>query len=86
MPAYTDELAGVFVTPPIGLPQLVPSRTCLQCDVCCRFPDPDSTLRPYFNEHEIVQALSGGVEARAFPNREMQNIMNRQHSCLHAYR
>ena len=75
MPAYTDELAGVFVTPPIGLPQLVPSRTCLQCDVCCRFPDPDSTLRPYFTEHEIVRALSGGVEARAFPNRRGSQVI-----------
>ena len=69
MPANTDELAGAFVTPPIALPQLVPSRTCLQCDVCCRFPDPDSALRPYFTENEITLALAGGIEATAFPNR-----------------
>src|SRR5437868_9945275 len=48
MPVDADEQVGVFVTPPSALPQLVPSRTCLQCDVCCRFPDPDSSLRPYF--------------------------------------
>lgn len=69
MPAYTDERVRVFVTPSSALPQLVPSRTCLQCDVCCRFPDFDSSLRPYFTEQEIVQALAGGVEEPAFPNR-----------------
>jgi Fe-S-cluster containining protein len=68
MSAYTDELVGAFVTPPIVLPQLVPSRTCLQCDVCCRFPDFDSALRPYFTENEIARALAGGVEETAFPN------------------
>jgi len=69
MSAYTDELVGAFVTPPIALPQLVPSRACLQCDVCCRFPDPDSALRPYFTGNEIARALAGGVEETAFPNR-----------------
>jgi uncharacterized protein len=69
MPSYTDELVGAFVTLPIALPQLVPSHTCLQCDVCCRFPDPDSTLRPYFAEKEIARALAGGVKETAFPDR-----------------
>jgi uncharacterized protein len=75
MSAYTDELVGAFVTPPIALPQLVPSRTCLQCDVCCRFPDPDSALRPYFTENEITRALAGGVEETAFPNRRGSQVM-----------
>jgi Fe-S-cluster containining protein len=69
MSANANELVGTLVIPPIALPQLVPSRTCLQCDVCCRFPDPDSALRPYFTENEITQALAGGIEATAFPNR-----------------
>ncbi|MCG3777409.1 MAG: hypothetical protein JW388_0095 [Nitrospira sp.] len=56
------------MTVSITLPQLVPSGTCLQCDVCCRFPDPDSALRPYFTEQEITRALAGGVEKTAFPN------------------
>jgi hypothetical protein len=73
--AYTDELVGAFVTPPIVLPQLVPSRTCLQCDVCCRFPDPDSALRPYFTEDEITRALAGGVEGTAFPNRRGSQVI-----------
>jgi Fe-S-cluster containining protein len=75
MSVYTDELVGAFVTPPIALPQLVPSRTCLQCDVCCRFPDPDSALRPYFTENEITRALAGGVEETAFPNRRGSQVI-----------
>jgi len=63
------------VTSPIVLPQLVPSRSCLQCDVCCRFPDPDSALRPYFTENEIAGALAGGVEETAFPNRRGSQVI-----------
>ena len=75
MSAYTDELVGAFVTSPLALPQLVPSRTCLQCDVCCRFPDPDSALRPYFTESEIARALAGGVEETAFSNRRGSQVI-----------
>jgi uncharacterized protein len=75
MSAYTDELVGAFMTPPIALPQLVPSRACLQCDVCCRFPDPDSALRPYFTGNEIARALAGGVEETAFPNRRGAQVI-----------
>lgn len=70
-----DGRSGVFVTRPIALPQFVPSRTCLQCDVCCRFPDPDSALRPYFTEEEITSALSGGLEGTAFPDRQGSQVM-----------
>jgi uncharacterized protein len=66
---------GAWVTSPIALPQLVPSRTCLQCDVCCRFPDPDSVLRPYFTEDEIFRALAGGIEATAFSNRHGSQVI-----------
>lgn len=75
MPVCTDEPVDPSVTPPIALPQLVPSRTCLQCDVCCRFPDPDSALRPYFTGNEITRALSGGVEGTAFPNRRGSQVI-----------
>ena len=53
----------------------MPSRTCLQCDVCCRFPDPDSALRPYFIEQEITGALAGGLEGAAFPNRRGSQVV-----------
>ena len=68
VPLYDDSV-GAAVTRAVVLPQLVPSRTCLQCDVCCRFPDPDSALRPYFSESEITRALDGGIKGTAFPNR-----------------
>ena len=43
------------------LPQLVPSRVCLSCEVCCRFPDPDSFLRPFFTQEEIAAAVEHGM-------------------------
>jgi uncharacterized protein len=70
-----DDPVGASVTRPIVLPQLVPSRICLTCDVCCRFPDPDSALRPYFVENEITEALAGGVEEKAFPNRHGSQVI-----------
>ncbi len=49
------------------LPQLVPSAACLECDVCCRFPEADSFLRPYFTRDEIARAVASGVDRHAFP-------------------
>lgn len=50
------------------LPQLVPSRVCLSCDVCCRFPEPDSFLRPYFTAGEIRRAVARGIDPAHFPD------------------
>lgn len=50
------------------IPQLVPGSRCLRCDVCCRFPDPDSPLRPYFTADEIARAVAGGVSPSRFPS------------------
>lgn len=47
--------------------QLVPSRVCLSCDVCCRFPEPDSFLRPYFTAQEIQRAVARGIDPAHFP-------------------
>jgi len=55
----------IQITP---LPQLVPSRICLSCDVCCRFPEADSFLRPYFTAEEIGYAIARGIDPRHFPN------------------
>jgi uncharacterized protein len=46
--------------------QLVPSRVCLSCDVCCRFPEPDSFLRPYFTAEEIRRAVMRGIDRTHF--------------------
>ncbi len=48
--------------------QLVPSRVCLSCEVCCRFPEPDSFLRPYFTAAEIRQAVARGMAPAHFPD------------------
>ena len=48
------------------LPQLVPSRVCLSCEVCCRFPDPDSFLRPYFTAEESRRAVARGIDPMHF--------------------
>ena len=56
------------------VPQLVPSRTCLTCDVCCRFPERDSVLRPYFSAEEVRQAIHAGIDPRYFPDPEGGHI------------
>ena len=51
-----------------ALLQIVPSATCLHCDVCCRFPDRDSFLRPFFTADEIAAALKAGLAPDLFSN------------------
>jgi len=48
--------------------QVVPSAVCFRCEVCCRFPEHDSVLRPYFTEAEIRQAVTHGVTPSSFPD------------------
>ena len=48
--------------------QIVPSKVCFACDVCCRFPEPDSALRPYFTRDEIRAAIARGISPDAFPD------------------
>jgi Fe-S-cluster containining protein len=68
MTALIAKKAASVSTAPRILPQLVPSSACLTCEVCCRFPDPDSALRPYFTGEEIVRAVEHGLNAGAFPD------------------
>lgn len=60
--------SGVSATLPKPFPQLVPSATCFRCDVCCRFPEAESFLRPYFTEQEIVTAVASGIPSASFPH------------------
>ena len=60
--------------PMIPGPQPVPSATCLVCEVCCRFPEKDSLLRPYFTAEEIHAAVSAGVSATSFPDQQGSQI------------
>jgi uncharacterized protein len=37
-------------------PQLIPSEVCLECPVCCRFPERQAALSPFFFPEERTQA------------------------------
>src|SRR5574341_663582 len=74
MDALANEMAHAVVKPHAELPQIVPSSTCLRCDVCCRFPDPDSALRPYFTAENIEQAVAAGVDRAAFSDQHGSQV------------
>jgi len=48
------------------LPQLIPSEICLECPVCCRFPEKQSPLSPFFlpEERARADAALGGAAGR----------------------
>jgi Fe-S-cluster containining protein len=48
------------------IPQLIPSSRCLACDVCCRFPEQNSPLAPYFTAGEIRRAIERGLPPERF--------------------
>ena len=50
----------------IQLEQIVPSKVCFSCDVCCRFLDPDSFLAPIFTEAEVEKAIAYGINLNLF--------------------
>jgi uncharacterized protein len=56
------------------LPQLVPDTACDRCDVCCRFPEADSFLRPYFTHREIGDAIAHGVPESFFPDQSGSQV------------
>ena len=62
------------VVAPKSLPQLVPNSACFRCDVCCRFPEADSFLRPYFTGQEIAEAVAHGVPRESFLDRSGSQI------------
>jgi Fe-S-cluster containining protein len=74
MDALAHETAQAVVKPHAELPQIVPSSTCLRCDVCCRFPDPDSSLRPYFTGEDIEQAVAAGIDRAAFSDQHGSQV------------
>lgn len=49
-----------------SLPQPVTSEQCLSCEICCRFPEKDSPLAPYFTPEEIKDAIRGGIPSESF--------------------
>ena len=43
------------------LKQFVPQEFCLRCDVCCRFPQPDTVWAPLFTGSEIRRLVENGT-------------------------
>lgn len=68
-----------------ALKQIVPSALCLACDVCCRFPEEESFLRPFFTTGEIAQLAPG--ERHRFPNERGSRIRLEPHGegCICPY-
>lgn len=50
----------------IEIPQPIPNEICLACDICCRFPERDSFLSPFFTDEEIQRATSLRKERALF--------------------
>ncbi len=67
------------------LPQLVPAATCFRCDVCCRFPEADSFLRPYFTREEIAGAVTQGIPDSYFSDTSGSQINLVRHPTNEGY-
>lgn len=50
----------------IQLEQIIPSKVCFSCDVCCRFLDQDSFLAPIFTQPEMRRVIASGMDANLF--------------------
>jgi len=86
MPGYGEQGAQALLVgpgsmmyndPPMDIrvvEQIVPSRVCFTCDVCCRFPERDSPLRPYFTPEEIQAAIARGISPESFPDHTGSNV------------
>lgn len=46
--------------------QIIPSKVCFSCDVCCRFLEADSPLAPIFTETERQKAVAHGADPALF--------------------
>lgn len=47
----------LFSTDELSIIQIVPGEWCRKCNVCCRFPEKESFLAPYFTDTEIKKAI-----------------------------
>jgi uncharacterized protein len=67
------------------LPQTVPSAVCLTCSVCCRFPERDSVLRPYFTRTEIERTVEAGLDRSHFKDPNGSQVTLVQHPSAEGY-
>ncbi len=49
------------------LKQLIPSETCLACEICCRYPDRQSSMAPVFSLKEQQKGVELGLPKQSFP-------------------
>ncbi|MCC6544243.1 MAG: YkgJ family cysteine cluster protein [Nitrospirae bacterium] len=56
--------------------QIVPPEWCFKCDVCCRFPEKDSFLAPYFTHDEILTALAYVAESAHAEGTAFYSVLN----------
>ena len=56
------------------LTQIIPSELCLKCDICCRFPEQESFLAPFFTEEEIQKASLYGLSIEFFKGEKSGKI------------
>lgn len=55
--------------------QIIPSKFCLSCDVCCRFQDKNAALRPLFLAHEITSKIKSRLDKTSRPElKEFRNM------------
>jgi len=50
----------------LNLPQIVPESWCLECRICCRFPDTENVQTPFWSRLEADWAEQAVPEARAW--------------------
>ena len=48
------------------LRQVIPSKVCFSCDVCCRFLETDSPLAPIFTRVETEKVIAAGADSSLF--------------------
>ncbi|MDP3143463.1 MAG: YkgJ family cysteine cluster protein [Candidatus Omnitrophota bacterium] len=49
----------------LGLKQLIPSSTCLHCQICCRFPEKNTVWQPRLSRIETVAFKNEAPRAKA---------------------
>jgi Fe-S-cluster containining protein len=57
----------------LGLSQIVPSGLCMECKICCRFPDQGSSMAPVFLEEEMKDALKQGMPKAYFGEKNLHS-------------
>jgi hypothetical protein len=77
--------------PKLKITNIIPSKSCLSCDVCCRFIDKNAALRPFFLPHEITPKIkpyldkSGRVILKPFQDMHICPFFNTKNNKCSIY-